>query len=135
MKTTLVTVQLADKSAAATDAAVPMDAAKASISASKAYWRSATSIREIDAEQTMLKVRLLAFSAYLHEGNTMKPGLLTLCLLATLCFSVAATAGPAAKRRAWITIGDAAFRQWRAAAGGLSAKAAVDPTDFASAAA
>ncbi|MCU1553522.1 MAG: hypothetical protein JWM13_1008 [Arthrobacter sp.] len=45
MKTTLVTVQLADKTATATDAAVPMDAAKASISASKAYWRNATSGR------------------------------------------------------------------------------------------
>ena len=41
----------------------------------------------------------------------MKPGLLKLCLLATLCLSLPATAGPATKRRAWITIGDAAFRQ------------------------
>src|SRR6478736_8473360 len=38
LKTTLVTVQLADKTAAETDAAVPMAAAKASLSAANRYW-------------------------------------------------------------------------------------------------
>ncbi|WP_427130816.1 hypothetical protein [Pseudarthrobacter sp. S9] len=42
MKTTLVTVQLADKSAADTDAAVPMAAAQASLSAANGYWANAT---------------------------------------------------------------------------------------------
>ncbi|MEV5053777.1 hypothetical protein [Arthrobacter sp. LAR12-1-1.1] len=45
LKTTLVTVQLADKSAAETDAAVPMAAAKASLSAANRYWAHATSSR------------------------------------------------------------------------------------------
>jgi hypothetical protein len=60
MKTTLVTVQLADKSAAATDAAVPMDAAKASISAAKNYWRSATSGR---VDITLVETKTLHKSA------------------------------------------------------------------------
>jgi leucyl aminopeptidase len=41
----------------------------------------------------------------------MRSGLLKLCLFSTLCLSLAATAGSSTKRRAWITIGDAAFRQ------------------------
>ena len=45
LKTTLVTVQLADKTAAATDAAVPMAAAKASLSAANRYWAHATAGR------------------------------------------------------------------------------------------
>jgi len=45
LKTTLVTVQLADKSAAETDAAVPMAAAKASLSAANRYWAHATAGR------------------------------------------------------------------------------------------
>ena len=44
-------------------------------------------------------------------GKTMKPGLLKLCLLSTLCLGVAAAASPSAKKRAWITVGDAAFQQ------------------------
>lgn len=43
----------------------------------------------------------------------MKRGLLELCLLSTLCIGVAATAAPQGKKKAWITIGDAAFRQIR----------------------
>ncbi|MET3923483.1 hypothetical protein [Arthrobacter sp. UYEF20] len=60
MKTTLVTVRLADKSAAATDDAVPMDAAKASISAAKSYWRSATSGR---VDISLVETRTLHKSA------------------------------------------------------------------------
>ncbi|GIU57102.1 hypothetical protein NicSoilC12_28510 [Arthrobacter sp. NicSoilC12] len=45
LKTTLVTVQLADKTAAETDAAVPMAAAKASLSAANRYWAYATAGR------------------------------------------------------------------------------------------
>ena len=45
LKTTLVTVQLADKSAAETDAAVPLAAAKASLSAANRYWAHATAGR------------------------------------------------------------------------------------------
>lgn len=45
LKTTLVTVQLADKSAAETDAAVPIAAAKASLSAANRYWAYATAGR------------------------------------------------------------------------------------------
>ncbi|MGY3320580.1 hypothetical protein [Arthrobacter sp. TE12232] len=45
LKTTLVTVQLADKTAAETDAAVPMAAAKASLSAANRYWAHATAGR------------------------------------------------------------------------------------------
>lgn len=45
----------------------------------------------------------------------MTPRLLTFCLLSTLCLSVPAAADHPAKR-AWITIGDAAFRQIRAVA-------------------
>lgn len=41
----------------------------------------------------------------------MRASLLKLCLLSSLCLSLAATAGSSTKRRAWITIGDAAFRQ------------------------
>jgi leucyl aminopeptidase len=41
----------------------------------------------------------------------MKSGLPKLCLLFALCLSLAASAGPSTKRRAWITIGDAAYRQ------------------------
>lgn len=68
MKTTLVTVQLADKTATATDAAVPMDAAKASISASKAYWRSATSGR---VDITLVETKTLHKSA---ARSTQSPG-------------------------------------------------------------
>ncbi|WP_217639787.1 hypothetical protein [Arthrobacter sp. ok909] len=45
MKTTVVTVQLADKTLAETDAAVPMAAAKASLSAANRYWAYATAGR------------------------------------------------------------------------------------------
>lgn len=41
----------------------------------------------------------------------MKSGLPKLCLLLVLCLSLAASAGSSTKRRAWITIGDAAYRQ------------------------
>jgi leucyl aminopeptidase len=41
----------------------------------------------------------------------MTSGLLKLCLFSTLCLSLAASAGSPARKRAWITIGDAAFRQ------------------------
>lgn len=41
----------------------------------------------------------------------MKSGLPKLCLFFILCLSLAASAGPSTKRRAWITIGDAAYRQ------------------------
>jgi bacterial leucyl aminopeptidase len=41
----------------------------------------------------------------------MKSGLPKLCLLFALCLSLAVSAGPSTKRRAWITIGDAAYRQ------------------------
>ncbi len=44
----------------------------------------------------------------------MPSRLLKCCVLSTLCLSIAATAGPPSKRRAWITIGDAAFRQIQA---------------------
>lgn len=68
MKTTLVTVQLADKSAAATDAAVPMAAAKASVGASKNYWRSATSGR---VDITLVETKTLHKSA---ARSTQSPG-------------------------------------------------------------
>lgn len=42
LKTTLVTVQLADKSAAETDAAVPMAAVQGALSAAHGYWASMT---------------------------------------------------------------------------------------------
>jgi hypothetical protein len=45
MKTTLVTVQLADKSAAETDAAVPMAAARASAAAARDFWSFASAGR------------------------------------------------------------------------------------------
>lgn len=51
MKTTLVTVQLADKSAAETDAAVPMPAARASLDAARAYWAFA-SVGRVDISLT-----------------------------------------------------------------------------------
>lgn len=41
----------------------------------------------------------------------MKPGLRELCLLSAVCVSISAYAGPSMKRRAWMTIGDAAYRQ------------------------
>jgi len=41
----------------------------------------------------------------------MRSDLLKLCLFSVLCLSLAATAGAAKKRRAWITIGDAAFQK------------------------
>jgi len=43
----------------------------------------------------------------------MRTRLLQLCLLSALCLGLASTASAASKRRAWITIGDAAFRQIR----------------------
>lgn len=46
----------------------------------------------------------------------MTSGLLKLCLLSTLCLSLAATAGSSTRKRAWITMGDAAFRQTKTAA-------------------
>ncbi len=45
MRTTLVTVQLADKTAAETDSAVPMNAAIASVVASRGFWSFASSGR------------------------------------------------------------------------------------------
>ena len=48
----------------------------------------------------------------------MKPALLTLCLLSTLCLGLAASAAPSSKKRAWITIGDAAFQQIKTLAPG-----------------
>lgn len=45
----------------------------------------------------------------------MRFALILLCLLSTLGLGLAATAGPA-KKKAWITIGDAAFRQAKAVA-------------------
>lgn len=68
MKTTLVTVQLADKSAAATNLAVPMDAARASVSASKNYWRNATSGR---VDITLVETKTLHKSA---ARSTQSPG-------------------------------------------------------------
>ena len=41
----------------------------------------------------------------------MKSGLPKLCLLSALCLSLAASAGSSVKRRVWITMGDAAYRQ------------------------
>lgn len=38
-------------------------------------------------------------------------GLLKFCLLSAVCVSLTANAGPSVKRKAWITIGDAAYRQ------------------------
>jgi hypothetical protein len=68
MKTTLVTVQLADKSADATDAAVPMDAAKASLTAARNYWRSVTSGR---VNITPVETKTLHKSA---ARSTQSPG-------------------------------------------------------------
>ncbi len=45
IQTTVVTVKLADKSAAETDAAVPMSAAQGSITSSNAYWRAMSNNR------------------------------------------------------------------------------------------
>lgn len=55
LKTTLVTVQLADKTAAETDAAVPIAAAKASLSAANRYWAHATAGR-VDIALTSTRV-------------------------------------------------------------------------------
>lgn len=41
----------------------------------------------------------------------MKSGLPKLCLLSALCLSLAASAGSSVKRRVWITMGDAAYRE------------------------
>ena len=41
----------------------------------------------------------------------MKSGPPKLCLFFVLCLSLAASAGSSMKRRAWITVGDAAYRQ------------------------
>jgi leucyl aminopeptidase len=41
----------------------------------------------------------------------MKSRLLKLCLVSSVCLSIAAVAGSSTKRKAWITIGDAAFQQ------------------------
>lgn len=41
----------------------------------------------------------------------MRPGLFKLCLCSILCLSLTASAGMSKKRRAWITIGDAAFQK------------------------
>lgn len=41
----------------------------------------------------------------------MRPGLFKLCLGSILCLSLTAGAGMSEKRRAWITIGDAAFQK------------------------
>jgi leucyl aminopeptidase len=49
----------------------------------------------------------------------MTSGLLKFCLLPALCFSIAASASPPGKRKAWITIGDAAFQQIKTVAPGL----------------
>jgi leucyl aminopeptidase len=49
----------------------------------------------------------------------MNPGLLKLCLLSALCIGVSAHAAPAHPARAWITIGDAAFRQVKSIAPGI----------------
>lgn len=51
----------------------------------------------------------------------MKPGLLKFCLLSALCVSLAATAGSSPRKRAWITVGDAAFRHMKTAAPDLVA--------------
>lgn len=46
----------------------------------------------------------------------MGSGLLKLCVFATVCLSLAANAGPSPRKKAWITMGDAAFRQAKAVA-------------------
>lgn len=46
----------------------------------------------------------------------MKSGLPKLCLLFALCLSLAASAGTSVKRRVWITMGDAAYREVKAIA-------------------
>lgn len=46
----------------------------------------------------------------------MKCGLPKLCLLFALSLSFAASAGPSIKRRAWLTIGDAAYRELKTVA-------------------
>lgn len=48
----------------------------------------------------------------------MRSRLLRFCLLSTLCLGLAANAGSPAKRRAWITVGEAAFRQVQTVAPG-----------------
>lgn len=45
LKTTLVTVQLADKTSSETDAAVPMNSVKTALGATSAYWANATANR------------------------------------------------------------------------------------------
>lgn len=46
----------------------------------------------------------------------MRSCLLTLCLLSTLGLALAATTASAPQKKAWITVGDAAFRQVKAVA-------------------
>lgn len=46
----------------------------------------------------------------------MRSGLVKLCLCSVLCLSLAATAGSSSKRRAWLTVGDAGFRQMQTVA-------------------
>lgn len=46
----------------------------------------------------------------------MGSGRLKLCVFATVCLSLAANAGPSPRKKAWITMGDAAFRQAKAVA-------------------
>lgn len=50
------------------------------------------------------------------SDNMMNSGLLRLCLFSLLCVGVTATNVPSTKKRAWMTIGDAAFRQVKAVA-------------------
>lgn len=65
----------------------------------------------IDTRQVTGKSRLLGSLAELSKGNAMKTTLLMFCLLSAVWVCVAAHASPSVKRRAWITIGDAAYRQ------------------------
>jgi leucyl aminopeptidase len=46
-----------------------------------------------------------------YRENSMKIRVIQLCLAAALSFSLSSAAAPPAKRKAWITIGDAAFQQ------------------------
>lgn len=50
------------------------------------------------------------------SANMMNSGLLRLCLFSLLCVGVTATTVPSTKKRIWMTIGDAAFRQVQAVA-------------------
>ena len=50
------------------------------------------------------------------SDNMMNSGLLRLCLFSLLCVGVTATTVPSTKKRTWMTIGDAAFRQVQAVA-------------------